>query len=102
MSGSSSPVTADRLVGAVRGAVRLKLKVAVGTRRSPRWAVAFPGSISHSQRDVRADNRASWSGIERARLRALFSITVWQSIFVERAVILQIYQGSRTLAAAHR
>jgi hypothetical protein len=35
-------VTAGRLVGAVRGAVRLKLKVAVGTRRSPRWAVAFP------------------------------------------------------------
>lgn len=42
MSGSSSPVTAGRLVGAARGAVRLKLKVAVGTRRSPRWAVAFP------------------------------------------------------------
>lgn len=43
MSGSSSPVTAGRLLGAVRGAVRLKLKVAVGTRLSPRRAIVFPG-----------------------------------------------------------
>lgn len=42
VSGSSLPVTAGRLVGAVRGAVRLKLKVAVGTRQWLRWAVAFP------------------------------------------------------------
>lgn len=40
------------------------------------------------RRFVIAAERASWVWIERVRLGVLSSMTVWQSIFAERASIL--------------